>query len=130
MTLPPFYPADPLGLDMNIKVVKRDGIVLFYSKRESSKCEAVNAQQLIKTCGGYGLMTNFQGTPGFPPPRTLYGLRQWHRERDTHAIISWPQGSYPVPVTRRGRTSESSGLYQTGPHVWLPRPIEAACFRC
>ena len=52
----PFYPIDPLGLDMYIKVVKRDGTVLYYSKRESSKCEAVNAQ-VIKTCGGYGLMT-------------------------------------------------------------------------
>ena len=63
---------------MNIKVVKRDGTVLFYSTRESSQCEAVNAQQLIKTCGGYSLMTISQGlsTPRFVPPRTLHGLRQ------------------------------------------------------
>ena len=72
-----------MGLDVNIKAVERDGTALFYSNRESSKCEAGNAQQLIKTCGRYGLMTICQGTPGFVPPRTLHGLRQWQRERDT-----------------------------------------------
>ena len=49
------YP-DPIGIDMYISVKKKDGSLLYFSKRNSSKNEAANAQ-LVRTCGGSGSMT-------------------------------------------------------------------------